>query len=149
MAEVKKAKKLKKAKKPGASLGGTLIKGMEDIIADSEGRDVGVIRYTIPPGATAEEVGRIRQAATDKASARKTKLPPPPDIHAQNLQQIRELLRVSQQMFADYLGVSVALVRAWEGGTRVPKGADRRLLADMLARPEYWAGQVEMASRQT
>ncbi len=130
-------------KNPG-SLGKKLIQGLEDILADSQGKDAGVTRYTIPKGATAEEIGCVRRTA-GKATARKLKLIAPPEIDAKKVKAIRDSFQLSQQMFADFIGVGVALVRAWEGGTRSPKGADRRLFADIHDRPEYWAAQVASA----
>jgi len=48
---------------------------------------------------------------------------------AERVRQVRLGLNVSQHVFADLLNVSLATVRSWEQGVRVPDGAARRLLA--------------------
>src|SRR6266487_3133676 len=51
-----------------------------------------------------------------------------PSVHsAASVHAIRKSLNVSQTVFAQLLGVSAALVRAWELGTRVPSPIARLL----------------------
>jgi DNA-binding transcriptional regulator YiaG len=47
---------------------------------------------------------------------------------AASVRAIRKSLNISQALFAQLVGVSPALVRAWELGTRVPAPIARRLL---------------------
>lgn len=63
-----------------------------------------------------------------------------PSAHdAASVRVIRESLNVSQGVFAQLLGVSAALVRAWELGTRVPAPIARRLLDQVRENPSSFA----------
>ena len=48
---------------------------------------------------------------------------------------MRERLGVSQGVFAHLLGVSVVLVKSWEGGVRKPSPMARRLMDTIQADP--------------
>ena len=61
---------------------------------------------------------------------------------AKSIRSTRKMLNVSQAIFADLLGVSAALVRAWELGTRTPAPIARRLLDQMRAEPRKFADLV-------
>jgi DNA-binding transcriptional regulator YiaG len=66
-----------------------------------------------------------------------------PSVHtARTVRRTRDAMRVSQAVFADVLGVSAALVRAWELGTRVPSPLARRLLDEVRANPTRFARLV-------
>lgn len=52
-----------------------------------------------------------------------------------DVKAIRERLGLSQEGFADYLDVSVATIRNWEQGRRIPRGPARRLLELSRDRP--------------
>ncbi len=84
-------------------------------------------------------------AAAAKYAVRPLAVSPPPDLSAEQVRAARDGVRLSQAAFARFLGVGVSLVRAWESGTRSPKGADRRLLADLLAHPDHWRARVREA----
>jgi DNA-binding transcriptional regulator YiaG len=58
---------------------------------------------------------------------------------AASVRAIRKSLTVSQTVFAQLLGVSPALVRAWELGTRVPAPIARRLLDQVRRNPSAFA----------
>lgn len=73
------------------------------------------------------------------------KIAGPRDVTATDAKSAREALGLSQSLFAEWLGVGVALVRAWEGGTRSPKGADRRLLTHILNNPDLWRKEITAA----
>lgn len=94
--------------------------------------------------ATTIKTGGVEGAAA-KYAVRPLAVSPPPDLTAAQVRAARDAVRLSQAAFARFLGVGVSLVRAWEGGMRSPKGADRRLLADMLAHPKHWRGRVKEA----
>ena len=52
-------------------------------------------------------------------------------VHELNKDQIREIrlnAQMTQHVFADYLGVSVKTVEAWESGRNVPQGTAQRFL---------------------
>ena len=140
-----------KPKSARPTFGQRLVEGMREVLREVSGEDTDCIRFTIPRGATLEQISAAHDAAYEallaKQTARKLKLAPPAEVPAARVKAGRDALGLSQQVFADFLGVGVALVRAWEGGTRSPKGADRRLLADIVARPAYWRDQVRLAKR--
>jgi len=54
------------------------------------------------------------------------------------IRETRDLLRVSQAVFAELLGVSVYAVRAWEQGQRNPPKIARRLMDEIQANPSAW-----------
>src|SRR5262249_39845757 len=51
---------------------------------------------------------------------------------------IRRLIGASQSVFAQYIGVAVATVRAWEQGTNRPSGAAARLMDEIRSDPAHW-----------
>jgi len=50
----------------------------------------------------------------------------------------RNLLGASQGMFAQFLGVSVKTVRAWEQGINVPSDIACRFMDEIRLNPDYW-----------
>jgi putative transcriptional regulator len=52
------------------------------------------------------------------------------------IKNIREDLEISQNLFANLLGVSVRTLQAWEQGKRNPSGAALSLLKIAQAKPE-------------
>ena len=57
------------------------------------------------------------------------------DFKAENVRTIRQNLGKSQTEFALLIGVSVATLRNWEQGRRVPEGPARALLRVAAANP--------------
>jgi len=57
------------------------------------------------------------------------------EIDPKEIQHIRELMRLSQNVFADVLNVSVSSVRKWEQGGRQPSGSTRVLLEVLEKKP--------------
>lgn len=55
-------------------------------------------------------------------------LRPPGHFTGDEIRTIREAARVSQPVFARYLGTSESTVEKWETGAKVPSGMARRLL---------------------
>lgn len=53
---------------------------------------------------------------------------PPPEFSSKQIKQIRNTLKVSQPIFARYLGVSDNAVKSWEQGGGNPTGSAARLL---------------------
>lgn len=74
------------------------------------------------------EAGRARAPMRRFRSLPETSVTPPPRYNASRVQKLREALGLSQPVFAKALNVSVATVRGWEQGARIPDGPSRRLL---------------------
>jgi len=72
-------------------------------------------------------------------------VPEPLEYSALDVKQTRELVGVSQPVFARMLGVSSALVRSWECGQRKPAPIARRLLDLIRANPSNWREMVQAA----
>jgi DNA-binding transcriptional regulator YiaG len=115
--------------------------------------------------AMAEKVGADfiadmeKMIATAKAGGLKavkakygTKTTPPEPLELPVLTQrdvvaVRNLLGVSQAVFAKILGVSAQSVRSLELGTKPPTGAVRRLLGEIRDQPDYWRTRFGLGSR--
>lgn len=102
------------------------------------------IPFVVTHGATREEAAAMGdeviikwltsfhdsgREAPPPLTARTAIVEEPPEYDAERIRRVRRRLNVSQQVFANLLNVSLATVRSWEQGTRVPDGATRRLLA--------------------
>ena len=72
-------------------------------------------------------------------------VPDPARYDAAGVRATRELVGVSQPVFAGMLGVSAALVRSWECGQRKPAPIARRLLDLIRANPSSWRKMIEAA----
>ena len=72
-------------------------------------------------------------------------VPDPGTYDANAVRATRELVGVSQTVFARMLGVSAALVRSWECGQRKPAPIARRLLDLIHAQPSNWRKMVRAA----
>ena len=78
-------------------------------------------------------VASIRQAGAIRRGARRPSRVF--DFKAENVRAIRQNLGRSQTEFALLLGVSVATLRNWEQGRRVPEGPARALLRVAAVNP--------------
>src|SRR5262245_4570808 len=54
------------------------------------------------------------------------------------VRRTRKLLGASQAVFAQFLGVSVKTVSAWEQGQNIPQDVACRLMDEIRHDPEYW-----------
>jgi DNA-binding transcriptional regulator YiaG len=54
------------------------------------------------------------------------------------VKKTRDLLSVSQNIFAPFLGVSVNAVQAWERGTNTPSHMASRFMDEIRHNPLYW-----------
>ena len=54
----------------------------------------------------------------------------------------RRLLRVSQAVFAQFLGVKASTVRSWEQGRTPPKDIACRFMDEIQRNPEYWRNRL-------
>jgi DNA-binding transcriptional regulator YiaG len=84
-----------------------------------------------------------------KFAVRKVKVPrfELPVLSKADVIDIRTSLGVSQPVFASLLGVSPALVKGWEQGSKTPTGIALRFLAEIRRNPGYWKGRVREAAR--
>ena len=89
-------------------LGGLLVESMEQAVAIA--------------------AGRLRAPRRHHRTMRDVEVVPPPRYGSSRVRRLRERLGLSQPVFAQALNVSVATVRAWEQGARLPDGPSRRLL---------------------
>ena len=125
-------------RKTTMTLGESIVQGLKDIAADARGEDVGVLRYTVPHGGTAEHVRAIRSAAERELLAKEREKRRQAGAE---VAKSRAALGVSVEEVAELLEASVARVKAWEAGTKAPTGSDR-LLTDIAARPKYWRNRL-------
>ncbi len=70
----------------------------------------------------------------------------PPRLSARQVVAIRELLGTSQTVFAQFLGVSVNTVRAWEQGINVPSDMACRFMDEIRRDPAYWQQRIASAA---
>lgn len=66
---------------------------------------------------------------TKSAVKRVVVIAPPPMYTGSEIRSIRMAMNISQQAFANLLGVSKKTIEAWESGKSCPIGPARRLLA--------------------
>jgi len=66
------------------------------------------------------------------------------------VKETREILSVSQALFAQFLDVSVKTVQAWEQGDNPVSGPACRLMDEIRENPEYWCNRImELAVSKT
>ncbi|HEX3657415.1 MAG TPA: hypothetical protein VHV55_16615 [Pirellulales bacterium] len=123
-----KDKKDRRAAKKTATLGARmnsverdLVAGLEGFLADLKGDKPIEKKYT------------CRRVVLD--------LVPQPYTVAR-VKATRQLLNASQGLFAQFLGVSVKAVRAWEQG-RTPGEMACRFMDEIRHNPEYWRSRLQ------
>lgn len=60
----------------------------------------------------------------------------------EDVRRVRDLLSMSQVVFARFLGVGPNTVRSWEQGTRPPSSIARRFMGEIEDDPAYWRQRV-------
>jgi putative transcriptional regulator len=55
-----------------------------------------------------------------------------------DVKRVRELLNLSQPLFAKFLGVDVKTVRSWEQGLREPSPMACRFMSEIASAPKFW-----------
>ena len=55
---------------------------------------------------------------------------------SQNIRALRKARSLTQEQFAEVMGVSIKTMEAWEAGTNRPVGSARRFLSVLAADPE-------------
>ena len=67
------------------------------------------------------------------------------DVKPDDIQKARKRLGLSQDQFADALGVSASTLRKWEQGQRAPTGAAKTLLKVIEREPDAVARALKAA----
>lgn len=71
----------------------------------------------------------------------------PKTYAAEDIRTLREdVLKVSPEVFARFLGVSPRTVHSWEKGLRVAGPIARRFMEEIAADPKYWRNRVRRES---
>ncbi|CAN5443731.1 DNA-binding transcriptional regulator [soil metagenome] len=79
----------------------------------------------------------IEHAKGIRKDLRTTTLPPPPrELSAKEISNLRARLNVSQAVFARYLNISPKTVQSWEQGHGKPNGASLKLLSIATRNPK-------------
>ena len=73
----------------------------------------------------------------------------PTDYTPKKVKETRGILNVSQSLFAQFLGVSVKSVRAWERGDNPVSGAARRLMDEIQTDQSYWRKRIARLAIRT
>jgi DNA-binding transcriptional regulator YiaG len=60
---------------------------------------------------------------------------------------VRDLLGVSQGVFAKFLGVAIKTVCSWEQGVNTPSDMACRFLDEIKANPKYWRKRLNESVR--
>ena len=87
------------------------------------------------------------EAVSEKFTVRTIRLNLQPTAYAPAaVRKTRDLLKLSQPLFAKFLGVSVQTVRAWEQGDNIPSDMAARFLDEINANPIYWQRRLQSAA---
>ena len=87
----------------------------------------------------AKELQDDKAGATKKFTRHKMTLNITPTTYdPEMVRNTRRLLRASQAVFAQFLGVSIQAVRAWEQGVNRPSDSAARLMDEIRHDPSYW-----------
>jgi len=62
----------------------------------------------------------------------------PSEYDSEAVRETRQLLKMSQPLFAQFLGVDVKTVQAWEQGLREPQPIARRFMDEIRRDPDHW-----------
>jgi len=90
------------------------------------------------------EALKNRKTVSQQLNCRKIVLDLAPTAYDPKLaRQTRELLNVSQAVFASFLGVSTNTVRAWEQGVNAPSEMACRFMDEIRHDPDYWRERLK------
>lgn len=67
----------------------------------------------------------------------------PQDYDPKLVKETREVLNLSQALFAQFLGVSAKTVQAWEQGDNVPSDIACRFMDEIRRDKKFWRDRVE------
>jgi putative transcriptional regulator len=80
----------------------------------------------------------------DRLTVREVRLDLAPRPYAgPDVKRVRDQMKLSQAVFAMFLGVSPQTVKAWEQGQREPSDMARRFLEEIEAAPDHWKERLE------
>lgn len=86
-------------------------------------------------------------AVSDKFTVRTIRLNlQPTSYDPADVRKTRDLLKLSQPLFAKFLGVAVQTVRAWEQGDNIPSDMACRFLDEINRDPTYWQRRLQSAA---
>jgi putative transcriptional regulator len=86
-----------------------------------------------------DALGEGCEAVAKKFTVRDIELNLEPRTYgSEDVKRVRDLLGLSQPLFARFLGVSTGTVRAWENGGKIPARVVCRFLDEITLRPDYW-----------
>ena len=98
----------------------------------------------------ATEALRSEGLESPRLTVRTYKVAPAPRPYRPGaVKRVRERLGVSQAVLAEFLGVNVNTVRAWEQGKRPPQPIACRFLSEIEADPAYWQRRIGRAVFET
>ncbi|MBX3413248.1 MAG: helix-turn-helix domain-containing protein [Pirellulales bacterium] len=66
---------------------------------------------------------------------------------AKRVKETRQLLEVSQLVFAQFLGVKVSTLQKWEQGRQQPEAIAGRFLDEIRLNPDYWRDRLRKSLR--
>jgi putative transcriptional regulator len=66
----------------------------------------------------------------------------PSDYPPKRVRQVRAALGLSQALFAQFLGISVATVQAWEQGVKAPAKMACRFMDEIFRDPAQWQRRI-------
>jgi DNA-binding transcriptional regulator YiaG len=66
----------------------------------------------------------------------------PRDYTPEMVKEIRRTLRMSQPVFAQFLGASASAVKSWEQGANPVPGVACRFFDEIREKPDYWRERV-------
>jgi DNA-binding transcriptional regulator YiaG len=87
----------------------------------------------------------------ERFTVRTIEIPDEPGAYGPaEIRHVREVLNISQPIFAGLLGASTFLVQGWEQGKRKPNRMARRLLDEVRNDPARWRAKLrlEMSSKR-
>jgi len=83
------------------------------------------------------------QALGERFTCRKIELNLIPEqYNPKKIKNTREVLGVSQALFAQFLGVSPKTVAAWERGAKTPQDIACRFMDEIRHDPNYWKDRL-------
>jgi len=100
-------------------------------------------------GAFAEALEN-QESISERFTCRTIKLQLEPKSYGpQQVKATRKLLGASQAIFAQFLGVSVKAVSAWEQGAKTPSDIACRFMDEIRHNPEYWIERLRESAVRT